>query len=336
MTDPSTPEVPPQIARWPFYLGDGLLLLVAVVCYAHGQHWPFGPQVGLAPWQGWLFTVCISLGATLAILPHLLEYQAGNRLAEFRRTQQALQRFRNIDQISRQIQSATAAWQAIQDDASKAVNAAHELATQMSAEAHAFQDFLQRSHDAERSHLRLEVEKLRRAEGDWLQVLVRLLDNVWALYQAAVRSGKVSLVEQLSHFQRTCRDAAQRIGLVPLVPKAGDPFDPELHQPGQPPPPDLPEPKVRETLATGFRFQGQLVRKALVLLQTPVPPSPEDEPALAQSPSATQPDNEPAAPGQTEFTRKLTSGFREAADTDFVRHLAANQNEPNPGSREGA
>ena len=41
----------------------------------------------------------------------------------------------------------------------------------MTAEARAFQQFLDKANDTERNHLRLEVEKLRRAEGDWLQVL---------------------------------------------------------------------------------------------------------------------------------------------------------------------
>jgi len=63
-------------------------------------------------------------------------------------------------------------------------------------------------------HLELETAKLRRAEGDWLQVTVRILDHVFALYVAAARSGQPRLAEQIAAFQNACRDAARRVGLV--------------------------------------------------------------------------------------------------------------------------
>jgi len=226
-----------------------------------------------------------------------------------------MQQVRNIEQAARQIHSATASWQAVQDDASKAVAAARELQDRMTAEGQSFQDFLQRANDSERTHLRLEVEKLRRAEGEWLQVLVRVLDQVWALYQAAVRSGKINLVEQLSHFQRACRDAAQRVGLVPFTAHNGDVLDPELHQLANAGDENRADAPIAETVATGFRYQGQIVRKALVLLQTaeaaePPAPAPVDagvEPAAESGPaeeavepapeSEFRPEPEPAAEG---------------------------------------
>ena len=56
----------------------------------------------------------------------------------------------------------------------------------LSTEARAFGDFLRKSNDAEKSHLRLEVDKLRRSENEWLQILVRILDHIFALHQAAM------------------------------------------------------------------------------------------------------------------------------------------------------
>ena len=64
--------------------------------------------------------------------------------------------------------------------------------------------------DVDLRKVRLEVEKLRRAEGEWLQVLVRVLDHVYALHLGALRSGQPNLIEQLSNFQNACRDAARR------------------------------------------------------------------------------------------------------------------------------
>ena len=146
---------------------------------------------------------------------------------------------------------------------------------------------MQRANDSERATLRLEVEKLRRAEADWLQVLVRMLDHVFALHQGALRSGQPGLIEQLGNFQNACRDAARRVGLTPFTANEAEPFDAQRHQlveEGAKPPPDA---VVAETIAAGYTFQGRLVRPALVRLrETPAAvtaPAPEETPAQQSS-----------------------------------------------------
>lgn len=295
-----------RIKRWPFWLADLLLILVALLVYAQGRHWPFGDQVGLAPWTGWVLTVCVFLGATFSVLPFLLEYRLWARLTEIGRVQTAMQQVKTIEQAARQIHSASASWQAIQDDASKAVAAAGQLEERMTAEARSFQEFLQRTHDSERSHLRLEVEKLRRAEGEWLQVLVRVLDHVWALYQAAVRSGKVNLVEQLSLFQRACRDAAQRVGLVPYTPHNGEVLDPELHQLASAEGDSRTEGPIAETVAAGYRYQGQIVRKAVVILES-APHVEVQEPSAVAEPGAVE-----SSPAPLTFPEAAAGSSQEA------------------------
>ncbi len=115
-------------------------------------------------------------------------------------------------------------------------------------------------------HLRLEVEKLRRAEAEWLQIMIHILDHVFAVFQAAHRSGQASLADQMGQFQNSCRDAARRIGLVATLGKTGDPFDPNLHKLV-----DNASPNgnaiIADTLATGYTFQGQIIRRPLVALK---------------------------------------------------------------------
>ena len=115
--------------------------------------------------------------------------------------------------------------------------------------------------------MRLDVEKLRRAENEWLQILVRILDHVFALYQAALRSGQGNLTEQIGQFQNTCRDIARRVGLVPFVAIPGELYDSKVHQLADASLVAGVEARVAETLATGYSFQGQLVRPVLVALQ---------------------------------------------------------------------
>jgi molecular chaperone GrpE (heat shock protein) len=150
--------------------------------------------------------------------------------------------------------------------------------------------------DTEKGALRLEVEKLRRAEADWLQVLARILDHIFALHDAAVRSGNAELAAQIGQFQQTCREAARRIGLVPLGAAPDEKFEAKKHRAHgiETPPADA---VVAETLAPGLTYQGRLIRPVLVRLRDS--DAPAAEPAAAETPAG-QP--EPAAPGELAHT----------------------------------
>jgi hypothetical protein len=152
----------------------------------------------------------------------------------------------------------------------------------MKIEADEFMKFIQSAHDQERASLRLEVEKLRRGEGEWIKAIVQMLDHVYAITRAAERSGQQNLITQLRQFQNACRDSARRVGLAPFIPEINEPFDARAHQL---PNPDFNPPagsKIGDILATGFTYQGQLLRRALVLLQNPEePPKEEGEAAKA-------------------------------------------------------
>ena len=64
----------------------------------------------------------------------------------------------------------------------------------------------------EKAHLRLEVEKLRRGETERLQIIIHVLDHVFALFQAAEHSGHPDLIDQLGHFQKACRKPCAALG----------------------------------------------------------------------------------------------------------------------------
>ena len=263
MSDQNSPALP----KWPFYLGDLVLLLAAGLIYWQGDHAPWQGHLRFLAWEAWALVACVALGAALGVWPHLLEHRATSRLAEAQHLDHAVLQVQNIESVAHQISSATANWQAVQDEATKAVQSAREIAESMTTEARAFQDFLQKANETEKNHLRLEVEKLHRAETEWLQVLTRILDHTYAIHLAATRSGQPGLIEQLGHFQRACRDAARRVGLVPFVAPPGEPFDLKTHQLADANAPLPPEPVVADTVATGIRYQGQVARLPLVTLK---------------------------------------------------------------------
>lgn len=265
MRDTSQLSVP----KWPFFLGDAILLGLAYFIYTQGR-------LPLGPWEIAAVCLCVALGALLGVAPFVLDYRMLNKALEAEALGTATEKIQNLEKLAAQIFSATNHWQNVQIQSEKISVAAKELTERMAAEVRDFTDFLQKANESERATLRLEVEKLRRAEGDWLQVLVHVLDHVYALHAGATRSGQPRLIEQLTHFQNACRDAARRVGLAPFAPAAGEAFDSKSHQwaDGDAPPAGA---IVTEASMPGYTFQGRLVRPALVrAAQSPATDVPAD------------------------------------------------------------
>lgn len=253
-------QTEPQLAKWPFFVGDSLLVGAAWFIYLHSK-------LPMGPWQIAFVVLCVGCGALLGVMPFLLEYRVFAKLAEARELATVVSQVKNLEALSAQISGVTGQWLSAQENADRTAAVAKSLADKMGAEAKAFTEFLQKAGDAEKAALRLEVEKLHRTEAEWLQVLIRILDNTYALYQGGVRSGQANLIEQLGNFQNACRDTARRVGLTPFVPVEGERFDTQKHQlvDGSGKPPE--EGTVGETVATGYTFQGRVLRPALVRLR---------------------------------------------------------------------
>ncbi len=267
MSDPVAPKLNPL----PFLAGDALLIGVAWLILQNSAK-----PLGL--WQMGALAGCVALGAWCSFIPFLKRYETEAKLVESQNLQTAVAQIQKVETLAEHIQNATAQWQTVQELSSKTNETAQQITRRISEESRAFNEFLQKANDVEKSHLRLEVEKLRRSEGDWLQVLVRIFDHVFALHAAAVHSGQPKLVEQLGGFQNACLDVARRVGLVPFGAEAGETFDGEKHQlPDSSAPPDAST--IGETVAAGFTFQGQLLRRAVVTLPGPADQTVKNETA---------------------------------------------------------
>jgi molecular chaperone GrpE (heat shock protein) len=251
--------IAPKLSKWPFFVGDALLLGTA---YLIGHQ----SKSALGHWEMCFVVLCVAGGALLCVAPFLLEYAALVKAAQAGTLSTVVSELKNLEGIANQISGATGKWKDAQEQADKTARGAKEIADRMTGEVQAFTEFMKRANDSERANLRLEVEKLKRGEGEWLQVLVRMLDHVYALHQGASRSGQPKLAEQVGNFQMACRDSARRVGLTPFTANEGEPFDAQRHQlveEGAKAPADA---VVAETIATGYTFQGRLVRPALVRL----------------------------------------------------------------------
>jgi molecular chaperone GrpE (heat shock protein) len=255
MREPCDASVP----KWPFWCGDLLLLGAVYFVYAQGK-------LPLSLGELVVGASCIAAGAVLGVMPFILQHRAELKLAESGRLADAVAQIKNIEQLAAQISGATAQWQDVQAEAGKTLQAAKGVTEKMTTEMQAFAEFFQRINENEKATLRVEVDKLRRAEAEWLQSLVHMLDHVYALYQGAIRSGQPKVIEQLTSFQSACRDGARRVGLTPFAPNREDPFDPQKHKTAESEPKPGPGATVAEILATGYTFQGRILRPALVRL----------------------------------------------------------------------
>ncbi len=244
-------------------------------------------------WQIVTAASCVALGTALGALPFVLDYRAIVKVIEAGALGSIGEKIQNLEKVAAQISSATNEWLNVQTQAEKISNTAQGMADKMTQEARQFTEFMQKMNDSEKAALRLEAEKFRRAEGEWLQVLVRILDQVFLLHAAALRSGQPKLVEQISHFQNACRDAARRIGLAPFAAEPGEPFNAEQHQTVTPEEKPAADAVIAETIGPGFRFQGRLLRPALVKLRDNVP---APEPAPEESAPADPPEAENSEP----------------------------------------
>jgi molecular chaperone GrpE (heat shock protein) len=246
-----------RLYKSPFFIGDLMLLGAAYFIY-------FQSKLPMGAWQIFFIVLCVAGGAALGIMPFLLEYRLALKLAEANALAGVVPQIQSVQGVAQQITTATNHWQSVQEQADKTAGLAKQISERMTAEVNGFKEFMQRTNDTEKANLRLEVDKLRRMEADWLQVLVRMLDHVYALHQGAVRSGQPRVIEQLGNFQTACRDAARRVGLIPYAANTAEPFDAQRHQLVDVEAKAPAGAVVAETIAAGYTFQGRLIRPALV------------------------------------------------------------------------
>jgi hypothetical protein len=216
-------QIVPKVTKLPFFAADAVLFGLAWFVYSQSKL-PL-EFVSLA-----LLTGCVVLAAFLGIWPFLLEYRAATKVAEADALTTVLSQVQHLEKIEGQIREATGHWQTVQAESGKTVAAAKGIAEHIASEAKAFTEFMQRANDTEKAALRLENEKLRRAESEWLQVVVRMLDHVYALHQGALRSTQPALIEQTGHFQNACREVVRKVGLVPFAASQAERFDSTRHQ----------------------------------------------------------------------------------------------------------
>lgn len=265
-----------KVPKWPFLLADALLLFFAYYYILHValpiHHWEIAAG-------------CIVLGAVLGVVPYYLDYRVLGKAIEVNALGAVAEKIQNLEKLADQIETTTnhlaVVQGTVQAETGKTTTAAKAIADKMTEEGRQFTQFMQKVNDNEKAALRLEVEKLHRAEGEWLQILVRVFDHVFALHTGAVRTGDQRFIEPISNFQQACHETVRRLGLMPFIAARDEPFDVERHQAAGKPEKIQDGAVVAETVGAGYTFQGKLLRPALVRLREAK--TPEATPELEEN-----------------------------------------------------
>jgi molecular chaperone GrpE (heat shock protein) len=267
-----------KIPKWPFLLGNGLLLAFAYLIVWKSPH----------PISQWEIMACFAtatLGAVLGVFPFVLDYRAMGKAIQANALGAVSEKIQDLEKLAAQIGAATNQWDVIQGQAEKTAAGARQITEKMGTEVREFSEFMQKINDSEKAALRLEVEKLHRGEAEWLQMLVHVFDHIFALHAAAANSGQPKLAGQITQFQNACRGTVRRIGLTPFAAEPGEPFDAARHQVAESKEKPPAGAVVAETIGSGYTFQGRLLRPAIVRLRQPeLPATPPPKPAPVESP----------------------------------------------------
>jgi molecular chaperone GrpE (heat shock protein) len=251
----------PRLGKLPFWLADAALLVAAgMIVRLAGRPLGILEMVAIAG--------CVGIGGWLAVLPYLREHEAAVRLSETERITATVGKLNQLESLADRIAQATGQWQAVQNCASQTAEMSRGIVERLTRDAESLASMAARAADSEKQNLKLETTKLRRAEGDWLQAAAHVMDHVFALHLAAVRSAQPSLRDQMDRFHAACREALRRVGFVAVVASPDEPFDSRKHQAmdgsrvasGA---------RIHETVAPGYMFQGRLLRPVMVSIAAP-------------------------------------------------------------------
>jgi hypothetical protein len=183
-----------HVPKWPFFLADATCLGAAYFIYTQGKDL-------LTHWEITAVCICVGAGALLGVIPFIMQYRALLKLIETTALEDATAKIQKMELVAAQISGATNHWQAAQEQADKTAANAKEVADRMVAEVREFGQFMEKISEGEKATLRLELEKLRRGENDWVNVLVHTLDHTFALFRGAERSGQSNVIGQVGSFQ---------------------------------------------------------------------------------------------------------------------------------------
>ncbi len=282
------PASPPPIARWPFYLGAGLLIAVAFFLLITGGRPPAALPLIIS-------MVCFGGSIVLCVIPEALANERRLRLAEAAVRDGAEAQLRRLAQTADQLTHVVSRGQSTEEQAGRALGTLEEVAERMVAQAEELAAALTRSGEREESSRAGEIERLIEERDQKLVALeIRLNATASALNetQAAIRKASSTTGRAVESLAVRLEEIADEVRAA----LAGRPAA-TAHEPSPPKsrnePVDTPEAAVPERGSASAVPAGTLPAAPATELPPPVPEPSVSEAASPAAESATE-SNPPA------------------------------------------
>ncbi len=177
---------PPRPPKWPYFLGDALLLALAGGIGLSAAT-PISP-VALSVVFG-----CVALGSILAALPYLLDFLADQRAAEALLQQKLETQNNKLAHATETLAATSSQLKAAHEAAARAVHAADTLPYRLQEKIAEFTNQLQERDDEEKAAMAKELEALRDAEGKRLSALATTIQTATSEFATIEKEARTAL-----------------------------------------------------------------------------------------------------------------------------------------------
>lgn len=241
----------------PYIITDAVFLGVAFCILALGSR----PLTGM---ELVAVVFCVSAGAISLIYPFKRRLDHESQAEQAMAFKSSVSRLSGIEDLASRIEIATSRWTEIESKAEQSLSTSKEISEEMIGESESFKEFIRNASSEETQHLRLMVEKLKKAEKEWVHIIMAMMDHATALKWAAQRSSNPNLIQQITNYHSQLVEIARQVGLVIYEPSPGEVYDSELHQPASSDESIESGDNITVPRSAGFKFRGVILRKALV------------------------------------------------------------------------
>jgi hypothetical protein len=198
------------VARWPFFVGDVLVLAIAWIAVSRGEAPPGLGAIIVA-------FVCVLIGVALAIAPFLLDYDARLRLAEAAAREANEAQARRLAQTAEQLAHAVSRSQSTEEQAGHALGTLEEMADKLTAHAEELAQSISRAAEREQASQKGEIERLVRERDDALAALDNRVSAVAAALaeaQAATKKAGLANSRALDEIKHRLDELAERVATL--------------------------------------------------------------------------------------------------------------------------
>lgn len=282
----SRPASPPPIARWPFRVGTGILILVAGYLLLTAGRPPEVPPLIIAMF-------CLGGGIILWVIPEILENEKRLRLAEAAVRDAADAQLRRLAQTADQLTHVVSRGQSTEEQAGQALGTLEEVAERMVTQAEELAAALTRSGEREQTAHAEELQRLvdeRDQKLTGLEIRLNATSVALSETQAALKKSSVAThraIETLaSRLEEVAAELREAIAARAILPAPS------------PAPESLPAKAVDDAPpeAPARSFEAEHPTIDVAPAASAPEPRPESNAATAAAPAAPEPSRVEAAP----------------------------------------